>query len=208
MRSQSDLYSFRHLQSTLFAVVVAAILLTKRLTFAQGSFFDFSICACTPSTYDFQLDVSQGCPTTEAIDLVLEAGVESAECEVTATNSTTVTDLVPISIESITVEELRQDNTVAVSQSVQGDFRDGDAFRYISISSDLEDIRGAIDLPKILQFNLTGKNIDGDRVSNIVVIVFTNDCEAYPVIQAGHSAGWIRFVSMQSSITHDSKTMN
>ncbi|KAG7354965.1 hypothetical protein IV203_004321 [Nitzschia inconspicua] len=184
---------FLNFQSMFFSVVVVAILCTKFTIEAQESFFDFGICACTPSTYDFQLDVSQGCPATEPVGLIRGAGVESVECSVVSTSSETI-DLVPASIQSIMVQELRQDNTVAVSQSIEGDFRDGDAFRYISVSADLEDIRGAVDIPKILRFDISGTNEDGDEVSHTMVMKFTNDCETYPVIQAGGRAGWIRFL--------------
>ena len=123
--------SFQTLQSGLFSVVITAlVVLNCPEVDAQGSFFEFGICACTPSSYDFRLDFTQGCPTKEAIELILEPGIESAECAVVPTNSSiNVSDLMPISIHSISVQELKQDNTVSVSQTVEGDFREGDAFR-------------------------------------------------------------------------------
>lgn len=196
MRSKKSFLLFRNRQSAFFSVVVvAASLSSQSVVEGQGLFSGFGICACTPSVYDFQLDVSLECPISEALDLILEEGIESAECAIVPADSGDNEDTLPVSIHSINIEELRQDKTVAVSQSIQGDFRDGDAFRYISLSSDLEDIRGAVDLPKTLQFKISGKNVDGDEIYNTVVIEFTNDCDAYPVIQAGHTAGWIRFVS-------------
>ena len=53
-----------------------------------------------------------------------------------------------------------------------------------------------MDLPKTLQFHLFGNNQNGDELSNMIVIEFTNDCQSYPVIQEGHSAGWVTFVSL------------
>jgi hypothetical protein len=187
---------FQNLQSVFFSFIFAASsLLRHSASDAQELIVESGICACTPSIYDFQLDLTQGCPGPEAVDLILEPGIESAECAVVPTISGDVKYLVPISVHTITVEELKQDNIIAVSQSVEGDFRDGDAFRYISISSDLDDIEGAVDLPKSLQFILSGKNQDGQDISNTIVIEFTNDCEAYPVIEEDQTAGWIRFVS-------------
>jgi hypothetical protein len=187
-------FSFQ--KSVFFSFLLAAsYLLHHSASDARELFVESGICACSPSVYDFQLDMSQGCPFVEAVDLILEVGIESAECAIVPTESDDVKDLVPVLIHTITVEEFKQDNTIAVSQSVQGDFRDGDAFRYISISSDLDDIRGVVDLPRTLQLKLSGKNQDGQDISNTIVIEFTNDCEIYPVIQAHDTAGWIRFVS-------------
>jgi hypothetical protein len=196
-RSNSkNLFLFLHLQSILFSFIFAASsLLSHSASDAQEIFVESGVCACTPSIYDFKLDVSHGCPSAEAVDLILELGIESAECAVAPTTTDDSKDLVPVSVHTITVEEFKKDNTLAVSQSVQGAFQDGDSFRYISISSDLGDIEGAVDLPKILQFKISGKNKDGKDILNTIVIGFTNDCEVYPVIQRDHTAGWIRFVS-------------
>lgn len=106
------LLQFQSLQSVFFSAIVAVSFLssssTKIAVNAQGSFSEFEICSCTPSQYDFQLDVLNGCPTNEAIDLILEAGIESAECAVVPIQSdSNTTDLIPTSIQTITVQELR-----------------------------------------------------------------------------------------------------
>jgi hypothetical protein len=194
--NSKTLVLFLNLQSIFFPIIFAASsLLNHSASDAQGIIATSGVCACTPSIYEFMLDVLHGCPSAEAVDLILELGIESAECAVVPTTTDDSKNLVPVSVHTITVEEFKQDNTIAVSQSIQGAFQDGDAFRYISISSDLEDIEGAVDLPRTLQFKISGKNQDGKDILNTIVIEFTNDCEVYPVIQRDHTAGWIRFVS-------------
>jgi hypothetical protein len=162
----------------------------------QGNFYEYGICACTPNSYDFFLDFSLKCPTMEELELVLEDGIETAECAVVSSlPGDNVTDFVPASAQFLEIVELRQDNTVAVQESIQGNFLDGDVFRYLSFSEALEDIQDANDIPKTLQFTILGQNRNGKNITNVVIIEFNNNCDAYPVIQSNHKAGWIRFVS-------------
>ena len=167
-----------------------------RVAQGQGNFYEFGICACTPNSYDFYLDFSLKCPTTEELELVLENGIQTAECAVVpASSGDNVTDLVPASAQSVEIVELRQDNTVAVQESIQGNFLDGDAFRYVSFSETLDDITEANSIPRTLQLTILGQNRNGENIKNVVVIEFNNDCDSYPVFQPDNTAGWLRFVS-------------
>lgn len=172
----------------------------SRVALGQGNFYEFGICACTPRSYDFYLDFSLKCPTTEELELVLEDGIQAAECAIVPSIAgDNVTDLIPASAQSLEIMELKQDNTVAVQESIQGNFLDGDAFRYVSFSETVEDILEGNDIPKTLHLTILGKNSKGENITNVVVIEFSNDCNAYPVFQTNNTAGWIRFVSGRNS---------
>lgn len=183
-------------KSTVCLWILSAFWMTLRAAYGQGNFYEFGICACTPNRYDFRLDFSLKCPTTEELELVLEDGVVTAECAVVPTKpGEKIADLMPASAQSLEITELRQDNSIAVQESIEGDFLDGDAFRYVSFAETLEEIQEANDIPKTLQFTIQGKNRNGEKITNVVVIEFNNDCDSYPVIRSNNTAGWIRFVS-------------
>lgn len=76
--------------------------------------------------------------------------------------------------------------------NASGSFVEGDSFIFESIALKRED---TVDPPKIIQFNIFATNSEGQPIVNIFAISFTNDCNIFPVIDEGNSAGWVYFVS-------------
>ena len=148
------------------------------------------VCGCTSGSYTFELDFELTCPPTN-IHIGSGTGVERVSCLISPFGAP-ATDLEPISVESISILELDQSNSVLVEKSLEGEFFSGFSFSYTSIINEATSVQG---IPKSLQMNLSGKNADGVMLMNVFVITFTNECGVMPVIQAGESAGWVTFVS-------------
>ncbi len=149
------------------------------------------VCGCTSASYTFELDFGLTCPPTN-INVGSGTGVERVSCLISPFGAP-ATDLEPVSVDSISILELDQSNSVLVEKRLDGEFFGGFSFSYTSIINEATSIQG---IPKALQLNLSGKNRDGVMLMNVFVINFTNECGVTPVIQVGESAGWVTFVSI------------
>jgi hypothetical protein len=107
-----------------------------------------------------------------------------------------VKDLIPVSVQSIDILELNQNLNIIVQENIAGSFGDGDTFRYNSISSIPGQIVDPVDIPRAIQLNIIGVNQFDEPIINVYLISMTNDCQAFPVLMEGQSAGWTRFVSI------------
>jgi hypothetical protein len=151
------------------------------------------ICACSPTTYEFTFDFSLFCLP---VNIPNSDAVQETFCQVTPfEDGPSVTDLVPVSVIGITVLELDQNINVLVREYINGNFSDGDTFQYTSIAANPDAIDRAVDVPEHITFNFFGVNDNGESIVNFYAIKFTNNCDAYPVLEEGQSAGWTRFVS-------------
>jgi hypothetical protein len=154
------------------------------------------LCACFPSVYTFVLEFDQLCEETS----IPGAGVDQTSCSVTpADASAEFSDEVPVAVSSIDVLELGLNLGVIATTQVTGSFRSGDSFTYSSVVSTPEGIdmvteRGVF--PGGLQLNINGRNALDEFITNVWVIVFTNDCGIFPVISEGDQIGWTKFVSV------------
>ena len=157
------------------------------------------ICYCAPNSYEFILDFSLACPPDNS---TLGGALTQTFCRVHPFNSTSydnsfvnpaVTDFVPVSVQSIDIYELNQNESVIVSEAIEGDFKDGDTFSFISGVSTIQK-----KIPKAIQLNIHGRNKDGEELFQVYQITFTNGCGAFPhpVLSDGQSVGWTRFVSI------------
>jgi hypothetical protein len=53
-------------------------------------------------------------------------------------------------------------------------------------------------IPAGLQVTVIGVNADGTALVNLWVVLFTNDCDSYPVIENEMKIGWTVFVSARA----------
>jgi hypothetical protein len=150
------------------------------------------ICYCAPNSYEFTLDFLLTCPP---VNITLGDAVAATTCMVSPFGDPEVSDLVPVSVQSIDILELNQNLQVIVQENIGGDFIDGDTFSYISYAAIPGMIVNPEDLPRAIQLNIVGVNKDGEEIINVYLITFTNACGAYPVLSEGQFAGWTRFVS-------------
>ena len=151
------------------------------------------ICYCAPNSYEFTLDFFLTCPP---VNITLGDAVAATTCMVSPFGDPEVSDLVPVSVQSIDILELNQNLQVIVQENIGGDFIDGDTFSYISYAAIPGMIVNPEDLPRAIQLNIVGLNKDGEEIINVYLITFTNACGAYPVLSEGQFAGWTRFVSI------------
>jgi hypothetical protein len=150
------------------------------------------ICACSASTYEFTFDFSLFCPP---VNITKGDAVSVTLCQVHPFGDPRVSDLVSVAVSNIDIFELGQDLSVLVVENIEGNYGDGDSFRFTSVTANPAAIVSSLDVPRAIQLNVFGVNGQNESIINLVVISFTNDCDAYPVFEEGQYAGWIRFVS-------------
>jgi hypothetical protein len=151
------------------------------------------ICHCAPNTYEFTLDFSLFCPP---VNITIGDAVAATTCMVSPFGDPTVTDLIPVSVQSIDILELNQNLQIMMQENIAGDFGDGDTFQYSSYAALPGEIVNPEDLPRAIQVNIIGTNANDEPIINVYLITFTNSCGSYPVLFEGQSAGWTRFVSV------------
>ena len=104
--------------------------------------------------------------------------------------------MVPVSVQSIDILELNQNLQVIVQENIAGDFDNGDTFQYTSISALPGEINNEEGVPRAIQLNIIGINQLDQPIINVFLITYTNNCDAFPVVDVGNSAGWTVFVSL------------
>jgi hypothetical protein len=157
-------------------------------------------CACFPSTYTFMLDLGQLCSQTS----LPSSGIESTTCSVLSESGTVLNNMVPTSVSEITVHELGQTLGTGIfpTQIPGTSFITGDSFTYTSSSVGTQEglntsIASGV-FPRGLQLQLRGINLFSEIVDNNFTIVFSNECDVFPVVQEGDQIGWVKFVSISS----------
>ena len=150
------------------------------------------VCACSASTYEFTFDFSLYCPP---VNITTGDAIAATSCLITPFGDPEVTDLIPVSVQSIDILELGQDLSVLVQENIEGNFVDGDSFNYTSVAANPDAIGDYLDIPRAIQINAVAVNALDEPIINVYIITFTNDCNAYPVLFEGQYAGWTRFVS-------------
>jgi hypothetical protein len=162
----------------------------SRHNFAQAQEIGLDVCGCSPGTFTFNLDLSLTCPPT---NITSGGGVQEVSCLISPFGAPT-DNLQPIVVESISILELDQSNSVLVEERVDGTLVDGDIFTYTSVLSNADFITSVQEIPRALQMNINGRNAEGIILLNVFIITYNNECGVVPVIKDGHSAGWVVFV--------------
>ena len=171
---------------TLYAIVLAFSFLGRAA--AQGP------CACSPSTYTFKLNLAQTCPPIEVGIGEERPGLLATFCQISPLgdgNETLTPPYIPAIVTNVQVIELGQAFEV-INQKDEVDIED-DSFSYTSVSADAS-YTGSI--PKVIQVNIFANDAEGVEIVNFFAISFTNDCNTYPVLEVGNTAGWTEIVSL------------
>jgi hypothetical protein len=152
-------------------------------------------CACFPSTYTFVLDLGQSCSQTS----LSSSGVFTT-CSVLSESGAVLSNMVPVSVSEITVFELGQNLVTIIATQIPGNsFITGGSFTYPSSSVGTQDgldtsIASGV-FPRGLELQLRGLNLFSEIVYNRFTIVFSNECDVFPLVQEGDQIGWVKFVS-------------
>ena len=153
---------------------------------------DQNLCACSPSTYQFTLDFSLTCPP---MNVTRNGGIAATFCQISPFGDaqSNITDLVPVSVGYVDVLELGQTFEVLTQVNITGTFVNGDIINYTSIAA--SDSSSDPEVPKVIQLNMFAFNAAGEPIVNFFAIAFSNNCDEYPTLIEGESAGWVQFVS-------------
>jgi hypothetical protein len=151
------------------------------------------LCSCSPSTYIFTLDFSLTCPP---VNVTRNGGIAATFCQVSPFGDaeSNITDLVPVEVGYVDVLELGQAFEVLTQVNITGTFVDGDTIPYTSIASS-SGSSSDDEIPKVIQLNIFAFNAAGQPIVNFYAIAFSNNCDEYPTLLEGESAGWTQFVS-------------
>jgi len=144
------------------------------------------ICSCSPSIFNFRLDLSLTCPP---VNLTKGPGIKDYFC--TISKSANVTDVVPVSVDRIDLLELDLDFDVMDQTEYVGSFNSGTTFNYTSVAA--TGAQTVDDIPGGLQIILTAQNAAGEQVQNLWILAYTNNCSFAPVFDVGSSIGWVVF---------------
>ena len=169
------------------------VLLLNEFVHAQiGS----TICICSPSMYTMQLNFSSNCENSSLVG----DGILTSDCAIDPFQNpnATVIDEVPVTVSSIDILELDVD-LVKISQSSRfGTFNNGDIIQFASVSSDPSALNETF-YPKALQVSMIGINDVGETLFFAGLIIYSTECNQFPLIQEGSTIGWVTLVSRDNS---------
>ena len=151
------------------------------------------ICGCQPQTYTFTLDFDLTCDD----DTVSGPGINETACltEIRGQDVVPDEDLIPVTVQTIQIFEL-DENQQVFSQTVRtGTFLDGSNFTYTSVISTITDLDDVDALPRGLQLVITGLNNKEQATVQTYIITYFNDCGIFPILTEGQHIGWTIFVS-------------
>ena len=173
----TNMISIKYIYTTLLSLQIFSILV------------DAKDCACNPSFYAWQVDLSKTCDDIEFIT----TGIEEVTCSISPSPDPVVI------IRSLSLFELGQnfDGVVAGSDIQPNiDLVDKEVHYSPSIVSTDSTFQPT---PYGYKFVAVGETAAGDSVTLEVVIDFTNVCEMEPLFVDGNSFGWFQFYEAGSS---------
>lgn len=182
----------RQMTRRLFTTALFVLGLVWRTTKAQEVVIGTDLCACQPSSFDFKLNFGLGCDNST----VQGDGIEETACII----DPVLDDPVPVSASRMEILELDQGLQIIQSATtvLNGTYSNGDTVSFTSSIIDNDssvEITAPEELPRGLLVAVTGENADGKELVNTWVLLYTNDCDIYPVINNGMQIGWTVFVS-------------
>jgi hypothetical protein len=178
-------------QRSWIALVIAALFCATHSAGAQMIGTD--ICGCQPQTYTFTFDFDFTCDD----DTVAGPGINETACltEIRGQDVVPDEDLIPVTVQTIQIFEL-DENQQVFSQTVRtGTFVNGSNFTYTSILSTITDLNDVASLPRGLQLVITGLNNKEQSTIQTYIITYFNDCGIFPILTEGQHIGWTIFVS-------------
>jgi hypothetical protein len=175
---------FSTLRSWLFVGVVAIL-----ATPAMAQIGD-TICACSPTVFDWTLDFSLTCADA---NIGVSDGIDATDCSITPFQGE-VSSLVPVNVFSVDFLELDQNGDVLNQRSSFVDLQDGDTVSYESFSIN-PDLVTEVTAPKTLIVSFIARNAAREPLFMQYLITYSNSCNAFPVLVPGQQIGWTRFVS-------------
>jgi hypothetical protein len=186
------------LSSTTMRLMVVAI----AFPFTSSQTIGVDICACSPSVYTFELSFLLNCSMETVKD---NPGVKDAECRVSGLRpEDNVTDLVPVKVSTVEILELGAEQQVIQSGFYDQGYFDLATISYTSITGNPDALNLTVDqIPRGLQINIIGQNANEEDILNYWIVLFTNQCNAFPVFEIGDMIGWTVIVRIVTSLFFD-----
>ena len=150
--------------------------------------------ACSPLWFEFAVNFSQTCNNT---NLTANPGLLDQGCVEWGLGDNNITNLAPVAITSIFIEELElfPDGTffdILQNEHIPGNFLDGDTFNYTSALSTDRTVP-----PYGIQMSINGLNNASEEIFQYFFIIYSNE-NYEPVLKPGDGIGWVRIVSAPS----------
>jgi hypothetical protein len=185
------------------AGMIHYMLLAWLIRLAGSQTIGVDICACSPSVYTFQLNFAINCSMETVKD---NPGVLDAECRVSGLRpEDNVTDLLPVKVSTVEILELGANQQVIQSGFYKEGYFDGATISYTSITGSPDALNLTVDqIPRGLQLNILGQNAKEEDILNYWIVLFTNQCNAFPVFEVGDMIGWTTIVSSCTKLGNSS----
>jgi hypothetical protein len=104
-------------------------------------------------------------------------------------------DRVPVSLTSVLIADLDQD-LQSIIAGQEANLTSTDTIVYDAFTKTAD--AGAVDptkIPRGVAVIMKGVNAAGANVQMSIAIIFTQECDIYPIVSAGDSVGWLVIVS-------------
>ncbi len=137
-----------------------------------------------PLSLTFQLNTTSGC--TESISKGAQSGISDSFCLIREAKFQK--DIVPVTIDTIKIFELKGDLTTLGYPTVVKDLSNGDTLQFTFSNQTNTSIAGGI------QFMIKGVNKNGDSVTQDSIVAFTNNCSSF-VFNTEDQIGFLTLVS-------------
>ena len=149
-------------------------------------------CTCQPRCLTFRFTPSATC---DDLSLTDRPGLVRSSCEIEPAGNAPVTNLVPTVLSNVQFATAsRMFDAGTRNDTVAGNVAPGETFEFCFDTTDL--ITGDPFLITNWGLFLFGINAQGDVLVNGVFVVFTNECDVFPVITAGDQLGWLSVVDV------------
>ena len=151
------------------------------------------VCNCQPGTLTLTIDYALTCDDRTILNG--DPGIDEVECLLFSQEDPMVSDPVPVKVNSISIFELDAKFDIIKTTNITTPFQSGDTITYESFAVAETDVVSSGLVPRGLQVTLTGFNAAGNDLTNSYVILYTNECDIYPVLTDGSTIGWTSIVS-------------
>jgi hypothetical protein len=146
------------------------------------------VCSCAPSSYVFSFNFSGTCETSTL--KTGQPGLNETGCLVDRGD-----DRVPVSLTSVLIADLDQD-LQSIIAGQEANLTSTDTIVYDAFTKTAD--AGTVDpakIPRGVAVIMKGVNAAGANVQMSIAIIYTQECDIYPIVSAGDSVGWLVIVS-------------
>jgi hypothetical protein len=173
----------------MLASTTAALLFLVTITGVHSQVGE-TLCACSPTVFQFTLSFSQSCEDNTLMSG--SPGIQNVNCTILPSNADSE-NLVPVRVSSIEVAEFDQNLDPLTEAAGNVDFANGAMFTYTT-QSFIPEAVNSTSVPRQLQMTLTGSNSADEQIVMRWTLTYSNSCDDYPVIIEGDQIGWTVFV--------------